>query len=96
MNRKVNEYGIPEPIISKNKQFRITSEPAFSTEGVSELLSIPTEKLKAMRQNHTGPKFYPLNSLQGETVFYVASDLTEWMRKRDGKCAPEKDKSDEL
>lgn len=96
MNRKVNEYGIPEPIISKGEKFRTTSEPAYSTEEVSELLSIPTEKLKAMRQDNTGPKFYPLNSLQGELVIYVASDLTEWMRKRDGNCAQEKDKSDEL
>lgn len=96
MKRKMNEYGIPEPIISKDENVSSTVERAFTTKEVSELLSISTEVLKAMRDENYGPKYDVIDGRQGELALYTASDLTDWLRKRDGKCAQEKGKSDEL
>jgi hypothetical protein len=96
MNRKVNEYVLPEPIICKGENVSSSIRQAFTTREVSELLSIPVQELEAMRQDQTGPKFYELINGQAGLALYMASDLTEWLRMQDGKCAPEKDKSDEL
>lgn len=94
MKRKMNEYGLPEAIICKDEDVSSTVDRAFTTEEVSEFLSISTEVLKAMRDENCGPEYDVIDGMQEEFVLYTASDLTDWLRKRDGKYISKKINSD--
>ncbi len=94
MKRKINEYGLPEPIVSEGEKVSSTVDRAFTTKEVAELLSISTEVLKAMRDENCGPKYDVIDGRQGEFVLYTASDLTDWLRKRDGNYISKKINSD--
>lgn len=88
MTIKINEYGLPEPIVSEGGSITTTTEKAYSTEVVARILSIPIEELIHMREENCGPRYDVIKRKQKDLVFYPVSGLREWLRERNGKSSP--------
>jgi hypothetical protein len=96
MKKNNNEYDLPEPIVNDTGNFRVITQQAYSTGKVARLLSIPVEELIRMRDENCGPKYDVIKGKTEDLVMYSVSNLTDWLRERDGIAPAEQDTPDKL